>query len=215
MIEQILKGGPLMFPLMLCSLVALAVVYDRWMAFRANRKIDTRSLRIKIITRLRANDVAGAIAECEAARGPLSSVLLAGLRSYNQLLGKKESAETMRMVVGQVMEDYSAQAMSIVNKRLDVLTTIAMAAPLLGMTGTVTGMIASFAGLAEAGSSGGGGGGAVAAGIAEALITTAAGLLIALAAVIPQSVFNRWSDEIELEIEEGTSEFVEFILTHH
>jgi biopolymer transport protein ExbB len=112
------------------------------------------------------------------------------------------------------MEDYSAQAMSVVNKRLDVLTTIGMAAPLLGMTGTVTGMIASFAGLAEAGSTGGGGG-AVANGIAEALITTAAGLLIALAAVIPQSVFFRWSDEIELEIEEGTSELVEFILTHH
>ncbi len=214
MIEQILKGGPLMIPLMLCSLVGLAVCYDRWMAFRANRKVDTRSLRIKIITKLRANDIAGAISECEAARGPIASVLLAGLRSYKQLLGKNESAETMRLVVGQVMDDYSAQAMSIVNKRLDVLTTIAMAAPLLGMTGTVTGMIASFAGLAEAGSVGGGGG-AVAAGIAEALITTAAGLLIALAAVIPQSIFNRWSDEIELEIEEGTSELVEFILTHH
>lgn len=203
-----------MIPIMLCSLVCLAVVYDRWMAFRANRKIDTRSLRIKVITCLRANDIPGAMAECEAARGPLASVLLAGLRSYNQLLGKSENAETMRMVVGQVMEDYSAQAMSVVNKRLDVLTTIGMAAPLLGMTGTVTGMITSFAGLAEAGSTGGGGG-TVAAGIAEALITTAAGLLIALGAVIPQSVFNRWSDEIELEIEEGTSELVEFILTHH
>lgn len=214
MIEQILKGGPLMIPLMLCSLVGLAVVYDRWMAFRANRKIDTRSLRTKIITKLRANDITGAISECETTRGPIASVLLAGLRSYKQLLGKNESAETMRLVVGEVMNDYSAQAMSIVNKRIDVLTTIAMAAPLLGMTGTVTGMIASFAGLAEAGSVGGGGG-AVAAGIAEALITTAAGLLIALAAVIPQSVFNRWSDEIELEIEEGTSELVEFILTHH
>lgn len=214
MIEQILKGGPLMIPLMLCSLVGLAVVYDRWMAFRANRKIDSRSLRTKIIAKLRANDVSGAISECEATRGPIASVLLAGLRSYKQLLGKNESPETMRLVVGQVMDDYSAQAMSIVNKRLDVLTTIAMAAPLLGMTGTVTGMIASFAGLAEAGSVGGGGG-AVAAGIAEALITTAAGLLIALAAVIPQSVFNRWSDEIELEIEEGSSELVEFILTHH
>lgn len=214
MIEQILKGGPLMIPLMLCSLVGLAVVYDRWMAFRANRKIDTRSLRTKIITKLRANDIAGAIAECESTRGPVASVLLAGLRSYNQLVGKSESPETMRLVVGEVMADYSAQAMSTVNKRLDVLTTIGMAAPLLGMTGTVTGMIASFDGLAEAGSAGGGGG-AVAAGIAEALITTAAGLLIALAAVIPQSVFYRWSDEIELEIEESTSELVEFILTHH
>jgi biopolymer transport protein ExbB len=214
MIEHILKGGPLMIPLMLCSLISLAVVYDRWFAFRENRRIDTRSLRSKVLARLRENDIPGAISECEATRGPIASVLLAGLRSYNQLRGKNEGAETMRLVVGQVMDDYSAQTMSVVNKRLDVLTTIGVAAPLLGMTGTVTGMIASFAGLADAGSVGGSGG-AVANGIAEAMITTAAGLLIALAAVIPQSVFNRWSDEIELEIEEGTSEFVEFILTHH
>ena len=213
MIEQILKGGPLMIPLMLCSFISLAVIYDRWFAFRENRRVDTRSLRSKVLARLRENDIPGAISECESVRGPVASVLLAGLRSYNQLHGKNEGAETMRLVVGQVMEDYSAQAMSVVNKRLDVLTTIGMAAPLLGMTGTVTGMIASFAGLQAAGTAGGGG--AVANGIAEALITTAAGLLIALGAVIPQSIFNRWSDEIELEIEEGTSEFVEFILTHH
>ena len=62
---------------------------------------------------------------------------------------------------------------------------------------------------------GSGSGGAVAAGIAEALMTTAVGLIIALSAVIPQSVFNRWSDEIELEIEESTTGLVEFILTHH
>jgi biopolymer transport protein ExbB len=214
MIEQILKGGPLMIPLMLCSLISLAVVYDRWFAFRENRRIDTRSLRSKVLARLRENDIPGAISECEATRGPIASVLLAGLRSYKQLRGKNEGAETMRLVVGQVMEDYSAQTMSVVNKRLDVLTTIGVAAPLLGMTGTVTGMIASFAGLADAGSVGGSGG-AVADGIAEAMVTTAVGLIIALFAVIPQSVFNRWSDEIELEIEEGTSEFVEFILTHH
>lgn len=214
MIEQILKGGPLMIPLMLCSLVSLAVVYDRWFSFRENRRVDTRSLRTKVLARLREDNIAGAISECESARGPIASVLLAGLRSYKQLRSKNEGVETMRLVVGQVMEDYSSQAMSIVNKRLDILTTIGVAAPLLGMTGTVTGMIASFAGLADAGSVGGSGG-AVANGIAEAMITTAAGLLIALSAVIPQSVFNRWSDDIELEIEEGTSEFVEFILTHH
>ncbi len=214
MIEQILKGGPLMIPLMICSLISLAVVYDRWFSFRENRRVDTRSLRSKVLVRLRENNISGAISECEAARGPVASVLLSGLRSYQQLRGKNESAETMRLVVGQVMEDYSAQAMSVVNKRLDVLTTIGVAAPLLGMTGTVTGMIASFAGLEQAGGMAGGAS-VVAGGISEAMITTAAGLLIALSAVIPQSVFNRWSDEIELEIEEGTSEFVEFILTHH
>jgi biopolymer transport protein ExbB len=214
MLENILKGGPIMVPLVICSLVSLAVVFDRWRAFRENRKVDTRSLRAKVLTHLRANNIEGAISECESSNGPIASVLLAGLRSYSQLSGKGESSETMRLVVGQVMEDYSAQAMSVVNKRLDVLTTIGTAAPLLGMTGTVTGMIASFAGLADAGSVGGSGG-AVANGIAEAMVTTAVGLIIALLAVIPQSVFNRWSDEIELEIEEGTSEVVEFILTHH
>lgn len=202
-----------MIPLVLCSMISLAVVYDRWMAFRENRKIDTRSLRAKVLAGLRENNIPAAISECEVAKGPIASVLLAGLRSYQQLHGKQESSETMRLVVGQVMEDYSAQAMSVVNRRLDVLTIIGVAAPLLGMTGTVTGMIASFAGLAEAGSVGGGG--AVADGIAEALVTTAVGLIVALMAVIPQSVYNRWSDEIELEIEEANSEFVEFILTHH
>jgi biopolymer transport protein ExbB len=213
MLEHILKGGPMMIPLMACSLVSLAVVYDRWIAFAANRKVDTKALRAKVLSSLRANDPDAAVAACEAAGGPIASVVLAGLRTYIQLRAKDENPETMRLVVGQVMEDYSAQALSVVNKRLDVLTTVGTAAPLLGMTGTVTGMIASFAGLAAAGSMGGGG--AVADGIAEALVTTAVGLIIALMAVIPQSVFNRWSDAIELEIEESTSEIVEFILTHH
>lgn len=214
MLEQILKGGSMMVPLMACSFVCLAVVYDRWVAFRANRKIDTRAMRSKILACLRAGNLDGAIEECTSTGGPIAAVLLVGLRSYVQLRDRNEAPETIRMVVGQAMSDYGSQAMGVVNKRLDVLTTIGTAAPLFGMTGTVTGMITSFAGMAEAGSSGGGGG-AVANGIAEALITTAAGLLIALAAVIPQSLFNRWSDEIELEIEESAADVLEFILTHH
>lgn len=200
----------MMVPLMFFSLVSLAVVYDRWAAFRANGKIDTRSLRARVLENLRNDEVGKAIAECESARGPLASVLLAGLRSYRQLHDKGERSETMRMVVAQVMEDYSAQAMGVVNKRLDLLTMVATAAPLLGMTGTVTGMIASFAGLDASGDSS-----AVTAGISEALLTTAAGLIIALMAFIPQSVFNRWSDEIELEIDESSTELIEHILTHH
>ena len=210
MLEHIINGKYMMGPLLICSMVTLAVVYDRWFAFRANRSIDTRSLRIKVLNHLKAGDIDAAAEQCIAAKGPLASVLLAALRSYKQLKEKGENAETMRLVVGQVMDDYSAQSMHVVNKRLDVLTTIGTAAPLLGMTGTVTGMIASFAGLAD-----GGDNSKVAEGIAEAMITTAAGLIVALFAVIPQSVFNRWSDEIELEIEEANSELVEFILTQH
>lgn len=214
MLEELLKGGPLMIPLFICSLVSLAVVYDRWVSFRANRKVDTKSLRAKVMANLQSGDVDAAIKECETTKGPIAAVMLAGLRSYRQLSDKGETSETMRMVVGEVMEDYGAQAMGQVNKRLDVLTTIGTAAPLLGMTGTVTGMIASFSVLADAAGTAGGGA-QVANGISEALVTTATGLIVALAAVIPQSVFNRWSDEIELEIEEVTISFAEFILTHH
>lgn len=214
MLEHLLEGGPLMIPLALCSLISLAVVYDRWTAFWANKQIDTRSLRARVFAHLQNDDTDAAIGECEAARGPLASVMLAGLRSYQQLHQKGEQAETMRMVVAQVMEDYSAQAMGVVNKRLDILTTIATAAPLLGMTGTVTGMVVSFSGLADAGSVAASGD-VVANGIAQALVTTAVGLVIALTAVIPQSFFNRWSDEIELEIEETSTEMIEHILTHH
>jgi biopolymer transport protein ExbB len=214
MLEHILKGGPMMIPLVICSLISLAVVYDRWTAFKKNRRVDTRSLRAKVLEHLRLNNVNAAIDECVSTKGPVAAVMLTGLRSYSHLQGKNEKSETMRMVIAQVMEEYSAQAMSVVNKRLEFLTTIGTAAPLLGMTGTVTGMIASFAGLADAGSIGGSGG-LVAEGIAEALVTTAVGLIVALMAVIPQSVFNRWSDQIELELEESSSEMVEFILTHH
>jgi len=214
MLEHILKGGPMMIPLVICSLISLAVVYDRWTAFKKNRRIDTRSLRAKVLEHLRLNNVNAAIDECVSTKGPVAAVMLNGLRSYGHLQSKNEKSETMRMVIAQSMEEYSAQAMSVVNKRLEFLSTIGTAAPLLGMTGTVTGMIASFAGLADAGSIGGSGG-LVAEGIAEALVTTAVGLIVALMAVIPQSVFNRWSDQIELELEESSSEMVEFILTHH
>jgi len=214
MLEHILKGGPMMIPLVICSLISLAVVYDRWTAFKKNRRVDTRSLRAKVLEHLRLNNVNAAIDECVSTKGPVAAVMLTGLRSYSHLQNKNEKSETMRMVIAQAMEEYSAQVMSVVNKRLEFLTTIGTAAPLLGMTGTVTGMIASFAGLADAGSIGGSGG-LVAEGIAEALVTTAVGLIVALMAVIPQSVFNRWSDQIELELEESSSEMVEFILTHH
>jgi biopolymer transport protein ExbB len=214
MLEHILTGGPMMVPLMICSLISLAVVVDRFLAFRANAKVDTRALEANVLAMLRSGDVEAAIAECEATRGPVATVLLAGLCSYRQLRDKGESSETMRMVIGEVMTEQTSQAMGSVTKRFDVLTTIGTTAPLLGMTGTVTGMIASFQGLAE-GAGGSDGNTAVADGIAEALVTTAAGLIIALMAVIPESIFNRWGDNIELEIDDFISDFMEFILTHH
>ena len=110
------------------------------------------------------------------------------------------------------MEVQASQEIVRMKRGLGILDTIITLAPMLGILGTVTGIIQSFDLLGSSGVEDPTG---VTAGIAEALITTAAGLLIALAAVIPQSVYNKWSDGIELEIEEASGEILEFILTRH
>jgi biopolymer transport protein ExbB/TolQ len=112
-------------------------------------------------------------------------------------------------IMEKAMDDYAQHAMSAVEKRFNVLVTVGSAAPLFGMTGTVTGMIASFGAMSAAGVEASG----VAAGISEALITTAAGLLIALAAVIPYNVFLSMSEKIDREIGETSSELLDFVAT--
>jgi biopolymer transport protein ExbB/TolQ len=109
----------------------------------------------------------------------------------------------------KAMDDQAQHALSAVEKRFNVLSTVGSAAPLFGMTGTVTGMIASFSHLAEAGVESAG----VAAGISEALTTTASGLVIALFAVIPYNVFLSMSEQIELEIAEASSELIDLVAT--
>lgn len=210
MLKTIIQGGPLMLPLMVCSVLAVAVIIDRWLAFRANRAIDTRALRAKVLTLLTQNRIADAEALCNGTPGPVSAVLLAGLDSYARHKQFTTRAESVTMIMKEAMADYALHAMSGVEKRLNVLSTVGNAAPLFGMTGTVTGMISSFNSIADAG---GISANLVAGGISEALITTAAGLLIALMAVIPYHWFTAQADDINLEIQETISELLDFVAT--
>jgi hypothetical protein len=113
MLEQILLGGWMMIPLMALSFVAWRSSMNGGWPFERIARLIRQPCGRKIIACLRAGDPDGAIAICAATGGPVASVLLVGLRSYVQLRDKKENSETMRMVVGQVMEDYSAQAMGV------------------------------------------------------------------------------------------------------
>ncbi len=207
LLETLLQGRIMMVPLIVCSVLALAVFLDRFMAFYKNSKVDVRALRSQLARLLREHKVREAALLCATTPGPISAVLLAGLQSYLKL--EKKTPENTRITVGQAMDDFTRQSIGMVEKRLWMLATIASAAPLLGMTGTVTGMIKSFKQLAEAGADAG----AVGVGISEALVTTSAGLIIALAAVIPYSFFISVSDRIELEIEEAASETVDMLVT--
>jgi biopolymer transport protein ExbB len=211
MLEKIIQGSWMMMPLLCCSLLALAAIFDRLWAFRANRRIDVRALRANVLDLLTEGDLDEAARLCASTPGPVSAVVLAGIQAYSKLRAVGGRPEILRTVTEKAMEDYSLHAMSAVNKRLNILSTVGNAAPLFGMAGTVTGMISSFKDIAGRGGLDAGG---VAAGISEALITTAAGLLIALAAVIPYHIFLSMANEVELEIEEASSELLDFMTVH-
>ncbi len=211
MLETIIQGSWMMVPLMICSVLALAAIIDRWWAFRTNAGVDARALRSKVLDLLGEGEIDEAAKLCASTPGPVSAVILAGLQAYSRLKAIGGKPEIIRVVTEKAMEDYSLHAMSAVEKRLNILSTVGNAAPLLGMTGTVTGMIRSFAIMS---SMEGLQAGAVAGGIAEALVTTAAGLLIAIAAVIPYHIFMSMANNVELEIEETSTELLDFVTIH-
>jgi biopolymer transport protein ExbB/TolQ len=202
----------MMIPLMVCSVLTLAAVIDRYLAFRANRRVDTRAMRAELLTYLDEDRLEDAMVLCSSTPGPVAAVLLVGLQTYEKLRKRKENPESMRLIMFKAMEDYQSHAMSAVEKRFNVLSSVGNTAPLFGMAGTVTGMIGAFDAMVQAA---GLDAKLVAGGIKEALITTAAGLLIALGAVIPFNIFTSMSEDVALEIEEATAELVEFIAMHH
>ncbi|MHC4503958.1 MAG: MotA/TolQ/ExbB proton channel family protein [Planctomycetota bacterium] len=211
MLQTIIQGSWMMVPLMICSVLALAAIIDRWWAFRTNAGVDARALRSKVLDLLGEGEIDEAAKLCASTPGPVSAVILAGLQAYSRLKAIGGKPEIIRTVTEKAMEDYSLHAMSAVEKRLNILSTVGNAAPLLGMTGTVTGMIRSFAIMS---SMEGLQAGAVAGGIAEALVTTAAGLLIAIAAVIPYHIFMSMANKVELEIEETSTELLDYVTIH-
>ncbi|MCZ7646472.1 MAG: MotA/TolQ/ExbB proton channel family protein [Planctomycetota bacterium] len=210
MLETIVNGGVMMLPLILLSFIAWAVVLDRAWAFYRHGKIDHNALRTDVRESLADGDVEEAEELCAETPGPVSAVLLAGLHAYRKLDPAKRTPETIQVVVGNAMEDHTERALSAISKRFYVLATVGNVAPLLGMTGTVTGMIVSFKALAGAA---GLDSALVGAGIAEALITTAAGLIIAIAAVVPYNFFRSLADKIELEVDEAAAELLDYLKT--
>ena len=160
------RGGPVMWPLLLLSVLAVTVMIWRWLALREATR-NVAELMKELRGRLVASDVPGAIEVCEKIGGPVASIVKAGLLRFGR----------SREEVERSLQDASAHELAVLERGLPVLATIAMIAPLLGFLGTVTGMINSFEALAAVGLNNPA---AVARGISQALITTAAGLMIAI-----------------------------------
>ncbi|RPJ79804.1 MAG: MotA/TolQ/ExbB proton channel family protein [Acidobacteria bacterium] len=160
------KGGPIMWPLLVLSILAVVVVVWRWLALRAATR-NSEAFMASLRERLVARDPTGAVTACEAHPGSVGNIVKAGLLRL----------ERPRDEIELALQDESAHELMVLERGLPVLATVAMIAPLLGFLGTVTGMINSFDALAAVGLNNPA---AVASGISEALITTAAGLMIAI-----------------------------------
>ena len=163
------KGGLVMVPLAVCSVLAVTVIIERYLVLR-NADRGGAELIGAIRRALHGGDGEEALARCEEMGGPVANVLAAGLRAH--LMGGPVSA---------AMEEQVLANQKCLNRRLAVLDTIVTLAPLLGLLGTVLGMISAFRIISISGTSHPAG---ITGGVAEALIATATGLAIAIFSLI-------------------------------
>jgi len=210
MLEYLVKGSWLMGPLLVCSIVAIAVIIDRIRAFRMAES-DTFMLRQRVAGLLDSDKTDAAMAECRKHKGPVAAVMLAGLDKLQRLASLRRKNVEIAQNVTKTMEDYAPHVLEPLEKRLNLLSLVGMISPLLGMTGTVTGMIRSFNEIAGAAGAGGASTQAAAGGISEALITTATGLLIALPALVAHNLLVRRIDKFTLEIEAAQTDLNDYI----
>ena len=189
------RGGPMMWPLLICSLVGLIFIIERIIAYRRIQG-DTAEIFSGIRESLLEGNLRGSLEVCESFDHPVATTLKSGLLRF----GKSNNE------IDKAMESVALHEISKLEKGLWVLATIANIAPLFGFLGTVTGMIDSFENLAEVGL---GNPQAVASGISEALITTATGLTIALPVQAAYNYFNNRVSSFALDMETSSSMLLE------
>ena len=164
------RGGILMLPIILLSVVALTVFLERLWVLRKSQVLPQEDLK-SLETLLRKNKAAEARQACHQMGSPISRILLAGLQHF----------EASRAIMKENMEERGKAEALELKKHLGLLQTIASVCPLMGLLGTVSGMIKVFDILAIEGT---GNPGAFAGGISMALITTATGLSVAIPAFL-------------------------------
>lgn len=189
-------GGPMMYPLLALSLVGLIFIIERFFALRA-AKTNVNEFLAKIRKSLIVNrSVKQATKVCEDYSGPVSSIMKAGLLKFGH---PKDEVE-------KTIENAALFEIGRFEKNMVWLATVANVAPLMGFLGTVAGMINSFDALAEAGLSNPG---LVASGISEALITTAAGLAIAIPVQLAYNFFMNKINKFVRDVETSTNMLLE------
>ncbi|MDO4593532.1 MAG: MotA/TolQ/ExbB proton channel family protein [Comamonadaceae bacterium] len=205
MLSIIQAAGWPIWPLIACSIVALALIFERFIALKTARVAPPQLLDEAISVsreRLPSGDVVAQLAQNSA----LGEVLASGLQHLNHVPHSTE--EELRAH----MEATGRAVAHRLEKYLGALATIASAAPLLGLLGTVIGMIEIFGSQAGTGAMGTGNPGQLAHGISIALYNTAFGLIVAIPALIFWKYFRARVDAYLLQLELASEQFVRHLL---
>jgi len=207
MLKTLIDGGWFMVPLLCCSVFAFAVILERRRSLK-DATIDVGPFRQELEALLNASEVDKAIGRCQDTPGPIAAILAVGLHRYAQMKRLQRGDDEIEESVVKAMEDYSPHVVASLERYLVILITVANVAPLFGFAGTVTGMINSFDAIKEAG---GMRPELVAGGIAEALITTAAGLLVSIPAMVAYNYFTGRVEKFVLDIQESAARLIEVL----
>lgn len=195
MFEFFKAGGMVMWPLLLCSIVAMAIIIERFLALRPSKVISTEDID-------RARKM--------AATGKITEPMLEALNN-SSLMGRVlstglASSTAPRHIMKENIEEAGRHAVHAMERYLNALGTIATISPLLGLLGTVLGMISVFGSISKAGM---GNPALLAGGISEALITTVAGLFVAIPALIFHRYFKGRVDNYVVQMEQEALKLVE------
>jgi len=204
MLELVQSGGWLMLPIILCSVLSLAIVIERSWSLRKSNVMPSHLLP-DLKARIQNNELNEQNIVKIRASSPLGSILGACL--LNGVVNLAESNPD-RELLKERIEDTGRQIAIELEQFINMLGTIAVISPLLGLLGTVIGMIAVFSVITTIGV---GDPSELADGIAQALLTTAAGLLVAIPSVIFHRYFRRRIEVLVVAMEEQAVEFIDFL----
>ncbi|MBU0518000.1 MotA/TolQ/ExbB proton channel family protein [bacterium] len=195
MVKLFLDGGPFMYPILGLLIIGIAFSLERlWTLSRAS--VNTRKFILTVRQAISEGGVDQAADVCANTRGPVAAVFHAGLTRVDRGI---DAVEKSIMTAGSI-------EMAFLEKNLVWLSTIIALAPMLGFTGTVSGMINAFEEIAKANDISPA---IVAGGISEALLTTLFGLIVAMIIQVFNNFFITRIDKLVIDMEEGSVEFID------
>jgi biopolymer transport protein ExbB len=187
MFEFMIKGGWVMWPILICSLLAIAIFFER-MFYLKSIKTKSKKFVFRVKNLVKKGSIELAISSCRKNPTPIAKIMLTGLMKFGQ--GRKE--------IKEAIEDSANQEIPLLESNLSTLSSIGNVAPLLGLLGTVFGMIQCFNVITLMGV---GDPRVLAGGISVALLTTAFGLTVAIPTVVAYNYLSNRVGKLIREME--------------